>query len=271
MSPGSRTSVLKAFPSLLRVGFAEMVAYRAEVVIWILTASAPLIMLAVFDRVADDGPVSGFERGDFAAYFVAVLIVRQLTSAWVVWELNEKIRTGGLSPALLKPLHPLAWYAASTVATVPFRLVVMIPLVGLLWLWRPEMRFGLSLAALPPLVLSLALAWVMNFAIQCSFGCLAFWMGQSIGIFGVWFGLWSLFSGYIIPIDLLPGGIADVAAYLPFRALLSAPVEIALGRTSGASALGTTLALQVFWAGVAVLIARAVWTRGIARYEAYGA
>ena len=44
--------MFRAFPTLLRIGFAEAVAYRAELVIWVLTATAPLISMFIWDRVA---------------------------------------------------------------------------------------------------------------------------------------------------------------------------------------------------------------------------
>ena len=37
----------KAFPTLLRVGVSEVVAYRAEFLVWILTTNMPLVMLAL--------------------------------------------------------------------------------------------------------------------------------------------------------------------------------------------------------------------------------
>ena len=41
-----------ALPTLLRVGLSEVVAYRAEFVVWILTTNMPLVMLAIWHAVA---------------------------------------------------------------------------------------------------------------------------------------------------------------------------------------------------------------------------
>ena len=273
MSPPSGHGALRAiraFPALLRIGFAELVAYRAEVVIWILTASMPLIMLLVWDRVAEGGPVGRFGQDDFARYFSATLVVRQLTSAWIVWELNDNIRTGALSSALLKPMHPLVFPAAESLSSMPIRILVLIPLLFLIWLWRPGMGIALTLDHVPLLAISVPLAWAMNYLVQATFGCLAFWVDQSLGLFNVWFGLWSLFSGYLLPIELLPPGFAEVARWLPFRAMLSVPIEIAAGMLRGAAAF-EAIGLQLLWLAVAVLLLRGVWRRGVRRYEAYGA
>src|SRR5213079_1094660 len=51
---------LRAFPTLFRVGLAEMIAYRAEFVIWILTTNMPLVMMALWTAVASEGAVGRF-------------------------------------------------------------------------------------------------------------------------------------------------------------------------------------------------------------------
>lgn len=260
----------RAIPTLLRVGLSEMVAYRSELIIWILTASAPIIMLLVWDGVAAQAPVKGFDQPAFARYFTAGLVVRQLTSAWVVWELNEQIRTGALSPALLKPLHPLLLKAAENLVAVPFRVLVLIPLVALLWWWRPSMGMPVTLGAAPLLVTSIVLAWGMNFAAQVAFGSLAFFVNQSLGLFNVWFSLWAILSGYLFPLDLLPANVVTVVELLPFRSMLAVPTEIAAGQLTGVAAL-TAVGLQAAWLLAFTLAARAMWRAGVRRYEAFGA
>ena len=65
--------------AILRVGVAAAVAYRGEFFIWILTTNMPLVMLALWTRVAADGPVGRFTGRGFASYFLAVLLVRFAT------------------------------------------------------------------------------------------------------------------------------------------------------------------------------------------------
>ena len=66
----------------------------------------PLIMLALWSTVARDAPVGRFDQADFVAYFLATFVVRQLTGAWVAWQLSFEVRTGTLAMRLLRPLHP---------------------------------------------------------------------------------------------------------------------------------------------------------------------
>src|SRR5690349_10668126 len=115
---------ISKFPAMLRVGFASMVAYRAEIVIWILTTTMPLIMYSVWSTIAREAPLGRFDERTFAGYFLVSMIVRQLSGSWVVWELNEEIRSGRLSVSLLKPVHPFWLLAAENLSAIPLRVLV---------------------------------------------------------------------------------------------------------------------------------------------------
>ena len=268
-----RTDALRlarALPDMARVGFAEVIAYRAEMAIWILSTMIPLIMLAVWDAVAVGGPVAGWGRTEFARYFTVTLLVRQVSSVWLVWELNYEIRQGTLSTRLLKPMHPLLQHGVPMLVGVPFRVVVLIPiLVGLL-LWRPELWQTPSLPRLALFVLSMCLSWLINFLVQALFAILAFWIDKTDALFGVWFALWSILSGYVAPLALFPDAMRPILVLLPFRGMLGLPVEI-LGGFVSLRAAPPEVGLQIAWCAVLFLAVRWCWARGIARYGAYGA
>jgi ABC-2 type transport system permease protein len=268
MSAAGRAA--RAMPGLLRVGFAEVVTYRAEMVIWFLTSTMPLVMLLVWDRVAEGGPVSGQDQASLARYFTTTLVVRQLTGAWVVWELNAQIRTGRLSAGLLRPVHPLAAMAAEHLAALPMRILVLGPMVGLIGLWRPD-ALGLPEPAMLALLLpSLALAWTLHFVVQAAVGCLAFFHEQSLGVWSIVGSLYVVCAGYMFPLSVLPADLAGALRVGPLFSMLGVPVELAAGQLRGGAALGA-VALQAAWVGLAALGLAVVWRAGVRRYEAFGA
>ena len=78
----SLRNAVRAFPALLRVGFADALAYRAEMIVWVLATTMPLVMLALWTTVAETRPGGPLRRSaQFVAYFLATFIVRQLTGA----------------------------------------------------------------------------------------------------------------------------------------------------------------------------------------------
>lgn len=256
----------RAIPTLWRVAVAGIVAYRAEMVIWILSATLPLVMLALWDAASEAGPLAGFGQADFARYFTVTMVVRQLTGSWIVWELSYAVRTGSLSPQLLRPVNPLVYNFFETLAAIPWRLLVLIPLLGALVAWRPEILFvpdaWRAALFLPSVALAFAVAWL----VQALFGMLAFWFEEATGVYSVHFAVWSFFSGYIVPMALLPPSLAEAARWLPFYASLGVPVDVLLGRAGLVEVVA-----QLGWVVALALAARAMWSGGIRRYGAVGA
>lgn len=260
---------IRSVPHLVRIAAASHVAYRAEMTIWILTSITPLIMLAMWDAVAQEGPVAGFGRSEMARYFVAVLIARQLASSWLIHELNWEIRSGRLSNRLLRPQNVFFTYAVWMLTAWPFRLAVLTPVVAVLVILRPDMVEIPSVEVLGLFFISVFLAWLMNFLVQALFGMMSFWLDKSDGLFGVWFAVWSLLSGYVAPLAVFPESLHTVLKLSPFAGMLAVPAEILGGFLPAEEAWGA-MGVQLVWCGLFFVAARGLWRRGIRRYGAYG-
>jgi len=261
---------LKALPTLLRVGVAETVAYRAEFLVWILTMTQPLIMLGLWTYVTRDGAFRGMTSEDFTAYYLANLIVRQLTGNWVAWQLMEDIRLGTMSMRLLRPIHPFFAYAASHVAAIPFRTIVALPLAIILLASSGAQSLTHDPAQLAAFVPSLAFAWLITFAVMFALGSLAFFLTQTNALSQVYFGLFQIFSGYMLPLAIMPRTIAVIADWLPFKYTLAVPLQILTDKSLDARRIGELLAQQGAWTAAMLAVAIGVWRLGIRKFEAVG-
>lgn len=265
----SATRTLRALPTLLRIGVAETVAYRGEFLVWILTTTLPLVMLGLWTSVAEQGDFQGYSSSAFVAYYLANLIVRNLTGSWVAWQISEEIRLGAMSMRLLRPLHPYVAFAASHLAAVPFRSVVVLPVALALLLSSGASALATEPVQLALVAPSLVLAWLITFNVMFMIGSIGFFVTKTMALLNLYFGLFSLLSGYLLPIPLLPATIRWFAEWLPFRSMLSAPVELMTVELSAAQA-GWILAGQGAWAIVTFALALLVWNRGVKRFEAVG-
>ncbi|HXJ21174.1 MAG TPA: ABC-2 family transporter protein [Polyangia bacterium] len=260
---------LRALPTLLRVGISEVVAYRAEFVVWILTTNMPLVMLAIWHAVAADGPVGRFDQRAFTAYYLGVLAVRLLTSNWAVWQLSMEIRDGTLATKLLRPIHPIVGLAAEHLSAVPMRALVITPVIAILIAVGRDRLFQHDPALALIFGASLAGAWLLIFFTMVLMGSLAFFVDSALGIFELWLGLHAIFSGYLIPLEALPRWVRHAADVLPFRFMLGFPVETLVGLLDRRQALA---ALGAQW-GYALLfgaLALRVWRIGLRRFAAFG-
>ena len=267
MSNVSRT--LRAMPTLLRVGFASSLAYRSEFFVWILATNMPLVMLALWSQVAREAPIGNYGPKQFTAYFLVTLIVRQLTGSWVVWEMNAEIRQGTLSQRLLRPLHPILSYAADNLAALPIRAIIVIPVAVLLLFLTG--RGGVAndpvLWLLAPL--GVAGAWLMSFSVMFLVGTLGLFWESSLAIWDLWFACYAIFSGYLMPLGLMPVWLQAFLHMSPFPYLLSLPVEICLGAVSRGVA-ARSLSIQWAYALAFLACALLLWRRGLVRFAAYG-
>jgi len=264
-------TTLRAVPTLLRIGVAETVAYRAEFLVWMLTTTMPLVMLALWTSVAAEGPFRGYGSEQFIAYYLIALIVRNVTSSWVVWQINEEVRRGMLSMRLLRPIHPFVAYAATHIAAVPLRALVATPVAVILLLTSAREVITGDPTRLALLVPSLALAWALTFGLMLAIGGLAFYIDKSMSIMDVYFGVFAVLSGYLLPLPLLPTWLADIARWAPFRFMLSAPIELVTRPDLDARGALELVGAQAAWAVGMAVIALEVWRRGVRRFEAVGA
>ena len=249
--------------------FAIETTYRAEIFIWMIAGSLPLIMMFIWMSLAEAGPMGGYSAQDFAAYFLLVYLLRQLTAVWVVFELEHEIRLGQLSPKLLKPIDPFWVHAAHHLSAQSVRLPFLIPIM-LAGTWLSRANFAFSFVNISVFLLALALAWTIRFNMLYSLGLLSFWTDQAIALNNLVFTVFTVLSGMLIPIDLFPEGLRAVINYTPFPYLIDFPVKVMLGRLEGLDLL-TGLAMQLFWVGVFVALRLTLWRNGLKRYGAVGA
>jgi ABC-2 type transport system permease protein len=265
----SARQAIRALPALLRIGVLDSLAYRGEMLVWILTTTMPLIMLALFGAVARQHPLGRYGEPQLVTYFLVTFIVRQLTSSWAAWHINMEVRDGTISTRLLRPVHPLVAYAAEALATLPVRAALALPVsillllvVGARDLTRDPVLWGLFWASL---LGALLLSMFVSFAI----GALAFFVESAAKVLDIWLTVFFVLSGYLIPIDLFPARLRGALDWLPFRYQMGLPVELITGAHGRAQAL-SLLGRQWLFVALTVAVTLVVWRRGLARYAAYG-
>jgi ABC-2 type transport system permease protein len=265
----SLATTWRSFPTLLRVGLYDAFAYRGEMIVWMLATTMPLVMLALWSAVAHDAPVGHYGEPQFVAYFLATFVVRQLTGAWVFYQMNFEIRNGSLSMRLLRPVHPLFAYTADGLAGMPLRVVISVPVAVLSFL-----VVGPSAMTHDPVlwvlwVVSIVGAWLISLFVNFVVGCTAFFAESSMKFMDAWLVFYFVLSGYLVPIDLFPTRLRAVVEWLPFRYQIGFPVEV----MTGALTPGMTLALlarQWMWVAIGLGATALLWRRGLKQFAAYG-
>ena len=167
-----------------------------------------------------------------SALLADMLVVKTPASGW--------LSDGVLLKLYSRPLSVIGQLMAQTIGGwMPMLLLFSLPMA----LIAPLL--GVSLMPSSPLfLLSLLLCVSLGFAVDFLFACLSIKLRNMNWLIGrIRAAITAVLAGTVIPIRLLPWGLAELMAYQPFASLGGAPLSIFVG----AANVPRTLLVQVFW------------------------
>lgn len=258
---------LKKIWTFLLVYYAYMVEYRAELLLWVLSGTFPLILMGIWAKAAQNGEF-GLEPIELIRYFLAVFLARQFTVVWVIWDFEREVVEGKLSPYLLQPIDPV-WrhffgHLAERFARLPFVFV----LIGLFLLLYPEAGWWPTPANLGLALLAVSGSFGLRFLMQYTIALLAFWTERASAIEQFWFLIYTFLSGMIAPLELFPEAVRNVVLWTPFPYLIYFPASLLSNRPENVLQGFLTMAL---WGVVFFGLNRWLWRQGIRQYSGMGA
>jgi ABC-2 type transport system permease protein len=260
-------SIWNKAKTLLTVYYAYMVEYRAELILWVLSGSLPIILMGVWIKAAQNGQF-GLSAVDFARYFIAVFLVSQFTVVWVVYEFEREVVEGKLSPRLLQPLDP-AWHHVSShiserVARIPFAVFLLI----LFFVLYPQAFWIPSLSQILLFTLSILMSFILRFVIQYTFAMFAFWTERASAIESFWYLFYLFLSGLIAPLEVFPEAVRAAVLCTPFPYLINFPVSLLVGLPTD---IGRGFSMTLGWTLFFLGLNRILWRAGLKRYSGMGA
>jgi ABC-2 type transport system permease protein len=264
---------LAAFYSAkFRTEGALQLAYRGAILIWLFAIiTQPLISIVVWRTVArsQGGSAGGFTEGEYAAYFIILMVVNQLTFSWHMWEMGWRVQSGQFSGTLLRPMHPIH---NDIVENMVFKALTLVPLAPVVVIFSVifEAEYDWKAPNLLALGPAIVLAALLLFLMEWTIGLLAFWITKTNALFQLYSSVYFFLTGFIAPLALLPEPARILASILPFRWVLSFPVEMARG-ASGGSDIAIGFGMQLLWIGILLGMLRLVWSHAVSRYSAVGA
>ena len=261
------SSVIKKARVLLSSYYAYILEYRAELFLWALSGSLPLILMGVWIEAAQGGQF-GLGPLDFARYFIAVFIIRQFTVVWVIYEFEKEVVEGRLSPRLLQPLDPVWHHVASHLSERLARLPFALALVVLFFTLYPQAFWVPRLGNLLLFLLAVILAFALRFVIQYTFAILAFWTERANAIENFWFLFYLFFSGMIAPLEMFPEPVREVVLWTPFPYLIHFPAALLIGLPVE---IGRGFLVMLGWGLLFFVLNRWLWRRGLKQYSGMGA
>lgn len=220
---------LEVIRAVALVTFKEWSAYRTHSMVSIFVGPVYFIVQYFIWTAAYSGKseLNGMELSQMIAYFGASTLIGYLTMDFADWNLQMLIQTGKFLTFAMRPIHHRFFAFSQKVGHRTLGLLFeFIPCYLIFtFLFRIEMipkHIGWT-------ILSIALAFLMNFYVHYILGMTAFWFVQSSGIRRVFDLLSGVFSGIFIPLVFFPQAVQKLLFFLPFPYISYVPAMVFTG------------------------------------------
>ena len=259
--------IFRQIQAFLSVYYAYALEYKAEVFLWALSGSLPLILMGVWIEASKGGNF-GLNSAQFAQYFLSVFLVKESTIVWMIWEFEKEVLEGTLSFHLLQPIDPVWHHVGKHVAERIARIPFLIALVSLFFFIYPEAFWIPNFINILIFILVIILTFTLRFIIQYTFALLAFWTERVAALEELWFLMYLFCAGVIAPLDVYPPIVRDILLWTPFPYLIHFPASILIGLDVN---LTRGFLMMLGWGFIFFIINRWLWKKGLKKYSGMGA
>jgi viologen exporter family transport system permease protein len=212
---------------------------------------------------ANHGELAGYDRVALFWYVAAAQAAQLGPRPRTIEEVGDEIGAGTVAVQMLRPVSVVGLRIASELGEAMLRVVVafVIAAAGMLvTVGAPHSTAG-ALLSLPAALLGCTL----SVTAQHACGGIAFWLLDARATWFLWSKLVFLLGGLLIPLELLPDGIGNVAKVLPWASMTWVPGRLASGDLDP-----LLIGLQLAWLLIAVVRAAGVFALGERRLQVVG-
>jgi ABC-2 type transport system permease protein len=256
------------------LGAQSAMEYRADFLLGMLSAAWPIfIQFFLWKSIyAGSGQASlfGYTYPQMITYTIIANIVQRLTRTGFEYDMNDDIKNGGLDKFIIRPVGYFQYRMATFIGGKLFQFaVIFIVMIGAIV--AIDCVYGNIIMPLNVLyfVVTLALAFVLNFIIFFCVGMLAFQLTEIGFLYEAVRIVFIAFSGGIFPLDVFGPKVVAVLSFLPFKYTVNFPVDVLTGRVAGLG-VPVGMLIQLVWiAGLSLLTMR-LWAIGQKKYVAAG-
>ncbi len=262
---------MKKYLTIFRIGIQENFEYRSEFFISIIAWGIRLL-ISVFLYSAifrSNAQIGDFNLQKMMTYFLVVQIFMSLNFARTGVTISDDVQTGDFSNFMVKPVSYISYQIILEFSKNIVKFIMSLAIFGAVIAWYnpvilPELGRNMPLAIISSLIAS-----IMGSLISMCIGVFAFWIVSARRIIFMYFAIYSIFSGMLIPLNLFPETIQKIIFATPLPYILYVPTQMALGGYSGQEAM-MMLLRQCGFTITLFFLAKTLFIFGVKKYEAVG-
>jgi ABC-2 type transport system permease protein len=253
----------------LKNGLLDATAYRIEFLFELFgSAVVPagiqmMLWYALFD-LGGATEVAGMTYHDLILYTIVSTLFSQVRGGNHDFELQEMIRSGGLSNYLLRPVGVVEFVYIRGVAPKLFTALICLVLgnvVGFFFDLNPLRVLGGMLLAL--------IGNIIHYQIGAALATTAFVWEEAYGVLMVKNMVVQFLSGELLPLTLFPEKWSWIWKSTPFYLFVYGPTQFATGKWS-IEEFGFQLLVAMAWMFACSFLVHYTWKWNIKRYQSLG-
>lgn len=242
--------------------FQKQLAYKFEYFVGVFNG---LLFIFVFTSLWSSiyanpqaAASTNFDRSSIISYAVFAMLFR-ISMTMEDSHTANRVRTGAITMDFIKPVNYFLMLFSEALGQSLFHWFTRVLPI----LFFSLLVFDVSLPKDAGAYLITLVAWTLGytimFMINFLFSLLAFWFIETFSFQLMKFGLFTLFSGGIAPIDFFPHQMRPFMDIMPFQYILYVPTSLFIGHIKGFDALWL-VALQVLWVVILGLASFKMWS-----------
>lgn len=245
---------MKKYTVLILAEIKSSFKYRFKIITTLLFNSIYLFLLFFIWRsiYESNETISGLTFIQTYTYMSISTVLISLFNSRTDWKVSMRVTNGSIISYYTKPVSVQLQFFFDAIGSmcVQFLLVTM-PVVLIVTHVR---KLGISLNVLF-FIISLLLAFTINFCLEYIVGTLSFYTESLWGIIILKNTVISFLSGGLVPLYFFPDIIQPIIKWLPFRCIIDIPIDILFEQTKGVSTISNLLT-QIAWVLILIIISR---------------
>lgn len=213
--------------------------------------------------------VGGLHASQTITYIILTQLLVPVSAGSITNVLGYFIRDGSIATELVRPVDLQTRFYVEQLSSVAAIILQQAIPIGLLAAAVFDFRLPLDPAVWAVFVISFILGTTISFYTSWLIGCLAFFTTEVWGLGVLRNGIALFFSGALIPLVMLPGGLREVAYALPFGQAVYQPISLLAGITPVQDAPRLIL-VQVIWLVAMGIAARLAFLASVRRVTVQG-
>ena len=257
----------------MRTTFVDIKAYKGEFIGVLTWTPVHFILLFFIWTIIYQNPQAetnfDYSLSAILGYsLISTLIAESLFLYRIAWRLQNDNLNGTLTIYLCRPVDYLAFSLAET---IPFSLIsfglslpVVIILIGVMGI-----PIELNVFTLLGFLVCLVISYILSYFCFILVGISTFYIRYIWPVRALFLAIMQVIGGELIPVDMLPPVVQDLAYVLPFHLINFIPAQWILGRLTSLE-LMFSIFYGVFWVIILGFLTKFFWNQAIEKFESAG-